>query len=233
MVDAVTPDDTVAVIFDYDGVLVNSMPAHVEAWQRAFRQITRVNVPLAEFYAREGESRERTANDIFLAIAGHVAPRTQTREIIARRDAYYRTQRTRLFPHVRDLLLALQKKGLLLAIVSGSVDVRRELRERNLERFFSVIISPADAHRMKPHPDPYLAAVEQLRVPRRRCVVVENSPLGILAARRASLCCIAVKGNSPLTAEVLRNCGACAVFRSIAGLYALVRKQRGGVVRFH
>jgi HAD superfamily hydrolase (TIGR01509 family) len=227
MVDAVIAGDTLGVIFDYDGVLVNSMPAHAEAWQRAFRRFTKTDIPIAEFYSREGESRERTVADLFKAVSGHVPDRQQTREIIARRDAYYRARRTRLFPHVRELLVTLQEKGLLLAIVSGNLDLARELKERDLDRFFPVVISPADARRMKPHPDPYLAAVEQLRLPPGRCIVIENSPLGILAARRASLCCIAVKANSPLTAEVLRNCGARVVFRSVAGLFAFVRNQRG------
>ncbi|MEO8033770.1 MAG: HAD family phosphatase, partial [Acidobacteriota bacterium] len=161
-----------ALIFDYDGVIVNTMPAHVDAWQKAFLRCTNIEIPTVEFYLREGEARERTVFDLFKGISGRAPGRQQTREIIEWRDLYYRAHATRLFPHVRDLLATLQKKHIMLAIVSGNIDVTQELRDRNIHRFFSVVISPAESTRMKPHPAPYLVAVERLQLPRNRCVVV-------------------------------------------------------------
>jgi beta-phosphoglucomutase len=219
---AVTGRQLTAVIFDYDGVLVNSMPTHVAAWQEAFHRCANLEISAAELFSREGEAREQMVADLFRLVVGRKPEKGQISKIIAWRDCYYRSHTTRLFPHVRDLLASFQSQSVMLAVVSGNVDVHRELRSRQIDHFFRVVISPADSIYAKPHPAPYLAAVKRLRIPRSRCVVVENSPLGIKAARQASIFCVAIKANSPLTVAELRRFGASAVFRSIADFHTSV-----------
>jgi len=85
------------------------------------------------------------------------------------------------------------KQHFRLAMVSGS---NRIVVEKFVDKFFSgyfeVIINGSDMERGKPDPDPYLKAVERLGMTKNECIVVENAPLGITAAKRAGLYCVAV-----------------------------------------
>lgn len=219
------------ILFDLDGVLMNSMPAHVRSWQRAFRRCAGMKVPSKELYAREGQALDETVSEIYRRWSGGRPGRKLVCQIIAQKDAFYRSSAgVRLFPKARDLLEGLHQQGLVLAVVSGSLDLLTRLRAHRIDGLFSVIVSPAQTRHSKPNPEPYLVAVRELGLPRERCLVIENSPFGIRAAREAMLPCVAVKGNSPLSAMVLRNSGAIVVFRSISQLQAVLERGSAGAV---
>ena len=100
--------------------------------------------------------------------------------------------RIKPFEGIPDCLDEL-KQHFKLAVVSGS---NRKTVEKVVDKFFpgyfEVIINGSDLERGKPDPDPYLKALEMLDLTRNECIVVENAPLGITAAKRAGLYCVAV-----------------------------------------
>jgi beta-phosphoglucomutase len=85
------------------------------------------------------------------------------------------------------------KRHFRLAMVSGS---NRNTVGKIVDKFFSgyfdVVINGSDLERGKPDPDPYLKALEMLGLTKNECMVIENAPLGITAAKRAGLYCVAV-----------------------------------------
>jgi len=87
----------------------------------------------------------------------------------------------------------LLKNNCLLGVVSGSDKaVVNELIERFFPDAFSVLVTGNDVTEGKPSPEPYLKAVEILKVEKQECIVIENAPMGVESAKRAGLYCIAI-----------------------------------------
>ena len=111
---------------------------------------------------------------------------------------------------VRELIQELKRRHVKLAVVTGTASVTYESLSKidPLFSWFDVIITGDRIALGKPHPDPYLAAIEKLGIASQYCVVIENAPLGIRSARAANITCIAVRGPSPLELNDLMNSGA-------------------------
>ncbi len=182
-----------AVIFDMDGVLVDSMPFHATAWIRVLREIG-VSVSREEIYAREGESGTAAVR-FFLRQHGRELSPEATRELLVKKEGIFKhLGRVEPFPGARDLVRALQALGKRLAIVTGTA--REELQSLlppDLLAFFDVLVTGDQVKHGKPDPEPYLTALEKLGVEARQALVVENAPLGIQSAKSAGILCLAVE----------------------------------------
>ncbi len=186
-----------AVIFDMDGVIVDSMPYHFIAWYEALRPYG-VRVSCFDVYAKEGERWDRSLG-LFLKKAGVRPQRRLLAEIFARRQKIFSAYFKRyLFRGAADLLACLDRKGYRLALVTGTpqAEVRRIL-PASLRRHFECIVAGDQVKKGKPHPEPYLTAASRLGVRPAACVVVENAPYGIASARQAGMFCIAVTTSLP------------------------------------
>jgi len=182
-----------ACIFDMDGLLVDSQPV----WFRA----------ISAFLARRGceytpelrrqvmGMREEEATVLLKRLCNLEEPIEVLQE--DRRDevrrAFEAASDLGLMPGARDLLDALRGK-LPLALASSS---RRELVEIALRRtavdsYFSVVIAAEDVQNGKPAPDPFLLAARRLNVPPTDCLVFEDAPNGVAAAKAAGMRCVAV-----------------------------------------
>ena len=91
------------------------------------------------------------------------------------------------------------------------LDVVKKVLQAGLENIFEVIVTGEMVNRGKPNPEPYLKAVDELKVTKEDCVVVENAPAGITSAKSAGLTCIAVQ--TSLSEEYLQD--ADKVFKDI------------------
>lgn len=186
-----------AVIFDMDGVIVDSMPYHFIAWYEALRPYG-VRVSCFDVYAKEGERWDRSLG-LFLKKAGVRPQRRLLKEIFARRQkifsAYFKRN---LFRGAAELLACLDRKGYRLALVTGTpqAEVSRILPQA-LRRHFDVIVGGDEVKKGKPHPEPYLTAASRLGVRAADCVVVENAPYGIASAKQAGMFCVAVTTSLP------------------------------------
>ncbi len=179
-----------AIIFDVDGVLVDSMFFQADAWAKAFKEIG-ITITREDIYELEGSNDARLIKAIFEK-AGKEPESWHFEQLPERKREFLEFDEIKPFQGVLDCLDEL-KKHFRLAMVSGSnVNTVTKIVGKFFPGYFEVIINGSDLERGKPDPDPYLKAVEKLDVTKNECVVVENAPLGIIAAKRAGLYCVAV-----------------------------------------
>jgi len=180
-----------SIIFDMDGVLVDSMPYHAEAWIQAFAAAG-IEVEKREIYELEGSNHMQTV-DIIFRRSGRVPTYKDAEELSKLKiEIFNRIEHVRPFDGIRELLAELAPKY-SLAVVSGSNhNTVHDLMDTFFPGAFKVIIDGDDVHKSKPDPEPYLMAVEKLHLLKEECIVIENAPLGIRSAKSAGLRCIAV-----------------------------------------
>jgi beta-phosphoglucomutase len=190
-----------AIVFDFDGVLANSEPLHLRAFQDVLAE-ERVELREADYYARYLGYDDV---GVFQMIGEERGAGWQTREIadlVARKalrmEALERGQSV-LFPGAAD---AVRRAASVvpIAIASGALgdEIRRVLEREALIGCFTAIVAAEDAPRSKPAPDPYVLAVTLLRasiggdLDARDCVAIEDSRWGLESARAAGLRTVAV-----------------------------------------
>lgn len=204
-----------AVIFDLDGVLLDSMPYYCEAWSTAFAT-QNIIIDNNEFYEREGEQRIKTVTEIFEKSKGYQPSTRVSEEILnTMHDAFFRSFRPKFFPCTRELLTGLAGKGTALGLVTGSENLEQMFElESDLLCLFHAVVTGQDTKEGKPAPDPYKLAVQRLGLPIPYCCAVENAPLGVRSAKAAGLFCYAVRNTSPLQVYKLQKAGADVVCNS-------------------
>jgi len=181
-----------AIVFDLDGVLVDSEPLQLAAWQRYVARFG-LELPATILPRLFGRRLLDAARIIVEELALPVRPEEAARE----RDALFLATvpgNVRPMPGARELVGALQSRRLPLGLATSGhrLYVETVLTELGLSRAFTVVVTGDDVTRGKPAPDCYRRAVECLGLPPQRCVAIEDAPLGVAAARAAGLRCIAV-----------------------------------------
>ena len=190
-----------AVLFDLDGVLINSIEAHIHAWQQVFSDFG-LNLKPLEIKLREGEKAE-VSLDFYRRKYGLKLTIKQKRALIARKRALYSQQApAHLISEASKLIIKLKRKGFKIALVTGSAaDNLKELMAKEEYDAFDILVTSSDYTRPKPHPQCYLMALEKLKLAAADCIAVENAPFGIQSAKSAGLKVIAL--TSTLTKEYL------------------------------
>ena len=186
-----------AVLFDMDGVLINSMPAHVKSWQQVYAEYG-IDIEADEIKLREGEKAQSSAKDICRK-HGMSLTDTQISELVARKRKIYRSQAPEgMVEGASELLRRLKAAGLKLALVTGSIliNLKKVVDKRDIE-LFDCIITSDHVLNCKPHPEPFLKAAEAIGVAPQRCIVIENAPLGIRAAKSAGMSVAAITSTLP------------------------------------
>ena len=185
-----------AVIFDLDGVLVNSMPTHVKAWQAAFKTIASVNVTDREIYLLEGMRGMELIMKIFEQKGA--GDKSLAKEIQEEKNRIFRSIRvSNPFEGAAEML---EDISCPKAVVSGSAkaDVETILVEAFGKSRFATIITADDVKVGKPDPTAFLEASKRIGTSPQTTVVIENAPLGALAAEKAGMECYIVLNNTPL-----------------------------------
>ena len=215
-----------ALLFDMDGVILDSMPWHVLAWKKALEEAG-CQVGDELIYLHEGAIEPATAAEIFHnngccmdeELFGRVLKRQM--EIFNR---YYR-KKVRPYQGVPDLLADLKRQGLALAVVTSSHSrITSEVLPASIRSLFSAVVTGDAVSRRKPWPDPYLAAAKRLGLVPESCCVIENAPSGIEAALAAEMTCIAIK----TTLDARHLARADHVVESHQELRALLTGNREG-----
>jgi HAD superfamily hydrolase (TIGR01509 family) len=210
-----------AVFFDMDGVLFDSMPAHAEAWVRA---IHRVGLPFTHYeaYMHEGRTGQGTINGIFQRELGRDATEEERKSIYKHKSAEFeKLGEASPMSYAGKLLQMLKDKGLEIVLVTGSG--QPSLLD-NLEAHFpgiftkELMVTAFDVKYGKPHPEPYLMALQKAKVAPWEAVVVENAPLGVEAAVGAGIFTVAVN-TGILEDKVLVDAGANIVLAGMESLY--------------
>lgn len=179
--------DRFAIIFDVDGVLVDSYQAHWESWQ-ALGARTGVEFTHAQFVASFGH----TSRDI---IKRHWDQGLSDAAIVAldgQKEAIYRQIVEQAFPVMDgaiELIGALAEAGFLLALGSSgpAENVALALDRLGVRQQISAVVTGADVRRGKPDPEIFLTAARNLDVAPHQCLVIEDAPAGVEAARKAQM----------------------------------------------
>jgi beta-phosphoglucomutase len=197
------------VIFDMDGVLVNSMPFHYKAMSIALKEITNIDLDKKTFYLLEGMPVAEMALEI-LRLNGYRINKCDLQcigeKIAQRKKTIFK--KMNVIPKSYDKVKELINNDLnncLKAIVSGSSKNEVEMIvDKNFGKDkFNVIINGDDFEgRGKPDPAPFKSAINKLNIKysSNNIIIVENAPLGIMAANAANIPSIVILNNSPLDA---------------------------------
>jgi beta-phosphoglucomutase len=145
-----------AVIFDLDGVLLDSMPYYCEAWSAAFAAQDIV-IDKNEFYEREGEQRIKSVIEIFENNKGYRPSTRVSQDILnTMRATFVKSFRPKFFPCTRELLTGLVGKGTALGLATGSENLEQMFElEKDLLDLFHTIVTGQDTKEGKPAPEPY------------------------------------------------------------------------------
>ncbi len=182
-----------AILFDLDGVLVDTMKYHDAAWREAIAAYG-LEVSSEEIYLREGEKGANTANDL-LSKAGQKPHPDTIQDLIKHKEKIFKGYpKAQFFPGASEIVKSLYHQNYLLALVTGSflAEVKAMMTEDFLS-FFKVIVTGDSVLHGKPHPEPYLTALKGLKIEPFEALVIENAPYGIRSAKAAGVTCIAVE----------------------------------------
>lgn len=185
-----------AIIFDMDGVLVDSEPFHIEIEKRQFRQ-NEILVSQEEHHRYLG-----VASDVMWKEIGQNHKLNLPVEKLIEQN---KSESIRFFselddipvmPGLIELLEKLQQKNYPRAVASSSFPeiIDLILEKTGLNKYFEVVVSSWEAGKSKPEPDVFLLAAQKLGVHPENCLVVEDSKNGIKAAKSAGMKCIAFQG---------------------------------------
>jgi HAD superfamily hydrolase (TIGR01509 family) len=193
-----------ALIFDFDGLILDTETPEVLVWQSIYREHG-FELPVHEWektIGGYGISDFDAADRLSLLSQGRLDP-VRMRERY-RRESDLLIHASPLLPGVTEMLEEARSRGLRLAIGSSSQHswVDPHLKRLGIFHYFSPIVCQEDVPpgRTKPNPDIYLKALELLKVNSAEAVVFEDSPNGVEAARRAGIFVVAVP--NPLTAKM-------------------------------
>ena len=209
-----------AVLFDMDGVLYNSMPYHAKAWHRAMEQFG-YDLPEEEVYMHEGRTGTSTVNLVSMRQRGVKESEERIQEIYkVKSDFFNEYPPAEPMPGALSLLRQLKEQGLMILIVTGSgqLSLLDKLNHHFPDIFRrELMVTAFDVKHGKPHPEPYLMGMQKGGLTPDECIVVENAPLGVRAAKAAGLFTVAVN-TGPLPDSALLDEGADALFPSMQAL---------------
>ena len=180
------PPGTGGLIFDCDGTLADTMPAHYKAWTA---MLDRYGIPFPEprFYAMGGMP---TAS-IIRVLAGEVGvPVTDVDAMVLEKESLFLTHLDAVTLIEPVIAIAVAHRGKLpMAVASGGYrdTITRTLDRLAIRNWFDAMVTAEDTPRHKPDPDVFLEAARRLRAEPARCVVFEDTDIGLEAARRAGM----------------------------------------------
>ncbi len=179
---------TYAVIFDMDGVIVDSEPVY-RKWNQELFQHLNITVPEEIRAQLIGGSAKRK----WTLIKEHCKLTQTIEELIHFQHGFFQSKKYHfkeiLFPGVRTLIANLKNQGISIALASSSDRdrINRVITDCDLEQIFDVVVSGEEFEDSKPNPDIFLHTARSLGMEPKQCIVIEDSYNGLLAASRAGM----------------------------------------------
>jgi beta-phosphoglucomutase family hydrolase len=183
-----------AFLFDLNGTMIDDMHYHLDIWYDVL-----VNDLGAKLSKEEVRSHMYGKNDELLArVFGSTRfTADEVAEISRKKEEKYQTvykPHLDLLPGLSDFLKKADQAGIKMAIGSAAIPFNIDfvLDNLNIRHYFKTIVSAHDVLESKPHPEVFLKAAEQLGVDAASCVVFEDAPKGVEAARNAGMQAVAI-----------------------------------------
>ena len=180
------------VIFDMDGVIVDTEPVHHYAYHKHFKQLNIEITP--EIYA---SFTGNSTKNIFEKLKAQFHLEEDVPTLVETKrglfnDAFDSKEDLYLLDGVEDLIKDLHSNGIQLVLGSSSakVTINRIFKRFDLHKYFTHIVSGEDFPKSKPHPAIFQHAAFLAQTPIEHCIVIEDSTNGILAAKAAGIYCV-------------------------------------------
>jgi beta-phosphoglucomutase len=201
------------VIFDLDGVIADTVPAHFAAWKRLFEE---EGYAFDQSVYHDKVDGRRRIDGAAAVMAG--ADPARIAAAAARKDGYFldliEEGRFSIFADTLAFLGACRAEGVRMATASSSRNARYILEKAGIADLFAAIVGGDDVTWGKPHPDIFLAAASCMGLDVPGCVVMEDASSGVEAAKAGGFLCVGIHRNGPPD----RLAGADLVVADFAGL---------------
>lgn len=184
-----------AVVFDMDGVIIDSHPAHYAAWKEFLCTLDRKVSDNDLSYILDGRNR----SDILRFFLGDLSER-EVKEYGKRKDEFFQraANDVQLIPGVIEFLEHLKERGIAIAIATSAGEIRTHstMNRMGLSQYFSVTVTANDVTLGKPDPAVYSLACARLNIETNSALAFDDAASGIQAARAAGMKCIGVKNDN-------------------------------------
>jgi len=179
-----------AIIFDFDGVVIDSMPLMTYSFIRYLKNygIELKEEDMKKYYGWTGVN---VIKDIFTM---HGIKRNAEIANEERKKIYVKNiEKVKVYPGFIEVIKKVKGKYKTALVTSSSSEIVELIMNiHNLNQLFDVIVTKDDVKKSKPDLEPYLLAIKKLAVEPNKCMVVEDTPIGIKSAKAAGTYCIAV-----------------------------------------
>lgn len=187
-----------AVLFDMDGVIVDTEPLHTKAYYRVFEQLG-LNITDEYFATCTGESTK----NVFARLIQNFDLNHETSDLVNLKRQYFKQlfdedRSFDLLPGVEDLFKAYRENNIELVLASSASmnTINWVFDKFDLTQYFKAKISGDELKASKPHPEIFNIAAQLAEVEKDECMVIEDSTNGILAAHRAEIFCAAYRSKN-------------------------------------
>jgi beta-phosphoglucomutase len=184
-----------AVIFDLDGVIIDTAHYHYIAWKRLASEFN-INLTIEQNEHLKGVSRMRSL-EIILEMGNINLPEEEKDRLADKKNSWFveyieSIRPEEIFPGVIDLILAMKKKGMKIALASSSKNAGRVIDLLKIAGLFDAMVDGTMITHTKPHPEIFLTAASRLGVLPAECVVFEDAVAGVEAALAGGMKCVGV-----------------------------------------
>ena len=181
-----------AVIWDMDGVIVDTAPYHLKAWQEVFQK-RGVKFTKEDFKRNFGQRNDTIIRNTL----GQDIPQSEVNVITGEKENSFRNrvrQRIKPLPGAMNLIKLLAEYRFKMALASSAPieNIQLLITSLGINNYFQAIISGRDVAEGKPSPQGFLLAAQRLGIEPKNCIVIEDAVAGITAAKRAGMNCLAV-----------------------------------------
>ena len=181
-----------AIIFDMDGVIVDSIPMHLKIWKKMFNK-RGIKFSNKIFEKYNGTSTYEIGKSLIEEFNLDETPDDIVKEKLDY-ELIYREKEIKLFKESVDVLKKLKKQGYKIALATGSKRSILDfiINKFKIDKYFDAIAHTEEVKNSKPAPDIFLLAAKKIKVDPKYCVVIEDAVNGIIAAKKASMKSVAI-----------------------------------------
>lgn len=185
-----------AIIFDLDGVVVDTAKYHYQAWRKLAEELG-FAFGMNQNERLKGVSRMQSL-EIVLEVGGMTGINEEMKQELAdRKNGYYlemisEINESEILPGIFEFIRELKKEGYKIALGSASKSGRMILEKLGLADQFDVIVDGNLVERAKPDPEVFVKAAEMMGVPCSECIVIEDAAAGIEAALAGGMKCVGI-----------------------------------------
>ncbi len=185
----------VGVIFDLDGVIVDTAKYHFIAWKHIANKLG-FDFTEAHNEQLKGVSRVRSL-DLILDLSGQTIEAEEKERLLKEKNEHYLSLisdmgQSEILPGILELLNYLKEQNIPFSLGSASKNARLILKTLNLLDLFDAIVDGNDVTNAKPDPEVFLRAAEKLNLEAEQCIVVEDAVAGVDAANNAGMISIGI-----------------------------------------